>query len=104
MCDEVKTCSKNSREVASSTCATNDANKRRDSSSNNAVMSIRIVIIDVARIVDVVSVTRILAVIRPVMVKADSKSYKHSSFGLMKCTASIYIVFALHFVSGPLVC
>jgi hypothetical protein len=36
-------------------------------------------IIDVARIVSVVSVTRILAVIRPVMVKAESKSYMHSS-------------------------
>jgi hypothetical protein len=55
------------------------------------VMSIRMVIIDVARIVDVVSVTRILAVIRPVMVKAESKSYMHSSLGLMKCTASIYM-------------
>jgi hypothetical protein len=39
------------------------------------VMSIRMVIRDVARIVDLVSVTRILAVIRPVMVKAESKSY-----------------------------
>jgi hypothetical protein len=90
MCDEVKTCSKNSREVASSTCATNDANKRREVVVM-PVMSIRMVIIDVARIVDVVSVTRILAVIRPVMVKAESKSYMHSSLGLMKCTASIYM-------------
>ncbi len=54
-------------------CATNDANNRRDGSSN-AGAPILAVIIGISRILGVVSATRIVAVIRPV-----------------KCAASIYI-------------
>ena len=47
-------------------CATNDANNRRDGSSD-AGAPILAVIIGIARIVGVVSATRIVAVIRSVM-------------------------------------
>jgi hypothetical protein len=76
-------------------CATNDANNRRDGSSN-AGAPILAVIIGISRIVGVVSATRIVAVIRPVMGWiAESKSHLQKaatcSAGAMKCAASIYI-------------
>jgi hypothetical protein len=72
-------------------CATNDANNRRDGSSN-AGAPILAVMIGIARIVGVGSAARIVAVMGWI---AESKSHLQKaatcSAGAMKCAASIYI-------------